>query len=178
MPESNAGTGCPLHLKCTKCIRRSDWRDRPSGTGMRLVRTGEVRKLKYPRGGARMLPWEQHQYRCLACGHVGWTRHVDVLQKPLDVALSKPVTLTELAHQICTHLTRFESDPKINVDTAKNGTGLRCYYHAGAIASGNRVGVTYVSYQGMTFLRRAEAAAYLAWLVAGNVGTHWQMKRE
>lgn len=80
-------------------------------------------------------------------------------------------TIGEIADRIRAHLGRFESDPKINVPS---GNGLHPFYLANAWAAGSRVFVTYVSFQGASSLTKTQAALYLAWLDAGNVGKHWK----
>lgn len=93
MPGTNAGTGRPLTLRCAKC--RLDYvrmRER-SGCGTRLERTGRKRPLSKAQegnGGLRVLLY-QLEYRCLDCGHVGWTRMKDVLIKPLAAQEKKDV---------------------------------------------------------------------------------------
>lgn len=82
---SNGGSGYPNTLRCTKCKTGSDWKRRPSGLGTDLVRTGRTKPLaKSQQGyGNRRALQERVEYRCLDCGHVGWTRMKDVLDKPL-----------------------------------------------------------------------------------------------
>lgn len=83
------GTGVPLTFMCAKC-RKVAWRRTPtqatsSPYGHNVVRTGRVRALSGYAGRnqpPRTLS-QHHEYRCLDCGHVGWSRHVDVLTKPL-----------------------------------------------------------------------------------------------
>jgi hypothetical protein len=86
------------------------------------------------------------------------------------------LSLQELAERINAHLQRFEADAKIN---APRGQRMQTtpYFHAGAGAgaSSRRVQLCYVEYQGQTLLTRAQAARYLAWLDAGNVGKHIQV---
>lgn len=82
------------------------------------------------------------------------------------------MTAKEIATRIGAHLHRFEADPEINKVNKEYGT--RHYYVAGAwAASPGWIGVRYVSYQGSTNLCKREAEKYLAWLDAGNVGTHY-----
>jgi hypothetical protein len=84
--------------------------------------------------------------------------------------------LAVIANRIALHLRSFERNPKINhIDKASRTAR---FFWASAWSTGRRVCVTYVSYQGPTKLTRAEAAAYLAWLDAGNVGTHFEALRE
>lgn len=76
------GPGSPLTFYCAKC-RLSLWKLKyealglekyePHGYGRNIVRTGR-RSLH-----------EQHEYRCLDCGHVGWSRHTDIVRFPLEV---------------------------------------------------------------------------------------------
>lgn len=84
MPGSNAGTGQPIHFKCANCRRprrntliRTSHQAKP---GWKVIRTGSTRSGGRP--GVRMLRIS-HEYECQDCGHVGWTRHKDILIKPL-----------------------------------------------------------------------------------------------
>ena len=88
-----------------------------------------------------------------------------------------------LAEKIDVHLKRFERSAQINpgkrYDKARDRwvpdeMGVRAYYGAHAWGDRHRVGVKYISYQGGSFLSTEEAAIYLAWLDAGNVGRHYQ----
>lgn len=75
------------------------------------------------------------------------------------------------AAAISTHLRRFERDPAINITDPKYK--VRAYYGAFAtFVNRNNIHVQYVSYQGQSRLTLDEALAYLAWLDAGNVGSH------
>ena len=86
-----------------------------------------------------------------------------------------PETLTAIANRINAHLKRFECDKKINLPIESGGMKTLRYFGAGATVSGRYVAIHYLSYQGSTTLNRRDAAAYLAWLDAGNVGTHWML---
>lgn len=91
-------------------------------------------------------------------------------------------TLVEIAQRIAAHLTRFEADkgPR-GVNWWHDGkvNGTRPFFMTGAAKSGRYVGVSYVSYQGPTYLTKAEAARYLAALDAGFVGRHYEaLKRK
>ena len=88
-------------------------------------------------------------------------------------------SLTETGERINAHLKRFEADKEINT-TRKFGLSsmaTHIYYNAWAGRTGRFVGVRYIIYQDGDSLTRAEAERYLAWLDAGNVGTHWQSLR-
>lgn len=86
--------------------------------------------------------------------------------------MAKP-TLRDIATRINAHLKRFEGNKQIN--RLHRSSRTRPYYYAGAwMGLDAWVHVTYVSYQGGSNLRRAEAERYLAWLDAGNIGTHWE----
>lgn len=85
------------------------------------------------------------------------------------------MTLKEIAARINEHLKRFENDPKINERRKIYGT--LPYYYASARQSGRFVYITYVTFQGVSYLNRQQALKYLAWLDAGNVGTHYSMPK-
>jgi hypothetical protein len=88
----------------------------------------------------------------------------------------KKPTLTEIAARIRAHLKRFEADPAINKLDPHYRT--RTYYCVNAYRGGRYVSVSYVNYQGATALERERAERYLAWLDAGNVGTHWECEKQ
>jgi hypothetical protein len=79
----------------------------------------------------------------------------------------------EIAARLDQHLKRMEADPAINVLIMPGKESYRLFWNAGAIALGRYVGVTYIRYQGHRSLTRDQAAAYLAWLDAGNNGRHY-----
>jgi hypothetical protein len=85
--------------------------------------------------------------------------------------------LADIARGIDNHLKRFEADKAINRPSMARG--MCCafclpYYGARAWASGSRIGVCYVSYQGESYLTKAEAILYLDRLDHGFVGKHWK----
>ena len=82
--------------------------------------------------------------------------------------------LSEVAEAISKHLSRFETDSSINTRLGRGGEALRRFYGSGSYASGRFVYVSYISYQGASFLTRVEAEKYLSWLDAGNVGRHYE----
>lgn len=94
--------------------------------------------------------------------------------------MSEP-TLTEIADRINVHLKRFEADRERNLYKWTDRKGVMHtashFYFAWARRAGPRVQVVYVSYQGGTNLTRAAALKYLAWLDAGNYGTHYEAER-
>lgn len=69
----SSGTGCPLILRCSKCKKHRDWRrneyPRLEATGRTKVRG----KVRCPSRKADV----KVEYRCLDCGHVGWSNHSD-----------------------------------------------------------------------------------------------------
>lgn len=79
------GTGVPIAFGCAKCrLSRTGWHlDR--ATISPVFRTGKVRPVPKARrnNGPPRTMREEHQYECKVCGHVGWTRHVDVLKAPM-----------------------------------------------------------------------------------------------
>lgn len=90
----------------------------------------------------------------------------------VKVKLTKTVIARQVADAINAHLVRFETDLKINAPPTNRGT--KPYYHANAWGDRHRVRVRYVLYQNHTVLSIEDAARYLAWLDAGNVGQHYR----
>lgn len=78
---ANNGTGWPLWFACAKC--RKDWTRIYRDRGHAVVRTGRTRPYKGGNRGVRGLN-TFHEYRCTDCGHIGWSRHVDIAKKPLQ----------------------------------------------------------------------------------------------
>ena len=83
--------------------------------------------------------------------------------------------LAEIAKNIDVYLKRFEADKAINLP---NKGGCSPYFHPFVWASGSRIGICYVSYQGNSYLTKAEALLYLARLDRGFVGKHWKALEE
>jgi hypothetical protein len=79
--------------------------------------------------------------------------------------------LAEIAKNIDIYLKRFEADGAINRPSSGHD---HPYYGSCAWASGSRVGIRYVSYQGESHLTKTDALLYLAWLDHGFVGKHWK----
>ena len=82
--------------------------------------------------------------------------------------------IKEIATEINRALTRWERDPALNPADPTYHTKPYCM--ARAFASSNRVFVVYVGYQGSCSLTKAQALAYLEWIRAGNVGSHYDME--
>jgi hypothetical protein len=91
-----------------------------------------------------------------------------------------------IAERITAHLKRMEADPKINLPrTHESATGdsvtTVLFYHAGAGWNGNRVSISYVTYQGSRSLKLDEAELYLEALDAAKEKGikktlyHWQV---
>lgn len=82
------GTGVPITFGCAKCrLSRAPYEGSRSVIAP-VTRTGRTKKLSKPQrtnGPPRTLR-ERHEYRCTQCGHVGWTRHVDILRAPVKAA--------------------------------------------------------------------------------------------
>lgn len=83
---AGAGTGQPGIFACAKCRkewsrirleRRYGWAPKEPGLINRIELTGKIRKVPPGIGGYRVV-FTRYQYRCLDCGHVGWSRHVEV----------------------------------------------------------------------------------------------------
>lgn len=77
--------------------------------------------------------------------------------------------LHELAARITIHLKRMEV-------AQADISPWADYWKPRAWAAGNRVGISYVLHYADQTMTKAEAAAYLAWLDAGNSGKHFAMK--
>jgi len=78
MPGST-GTGYPFTFRCAKCKRLRDWqRPEHEDKGCNVEATGRTRPLAAAQQGyghRRALQYRV-EYRCLDCGHIGWSRHV------------------------------------------------------------------------------------------------------
>lgn len=87
MPGSNAGTGQPLYFQCGKCRLRGGgyWRldtsyarwIRKMGKADRITLTGRTRAAPHGNAFGRSTT-RRREYKCLDCGHVGWSRHSDL----------------------------------------------------------------------------------------------------
>jgi ribosomal protein S27E len=74
-PGTNAGTGQPLTFRCAKCkVGRRWYESSEDRVGCNVEATGKTRGKIRERHWGRMLSYYV-QYRCLDCGHVGWSRH-------------------------------------------------------------------------------------------------------
>ena len=82
------------------------------------------------------------------------------------------MTLIEVAQNITRHLSRMEEGREL----PDNGE-LPVLYKAYAWRAGNRVKIRYKSFWNPSSLTRGEAEGYLAWLDAGNSGTHYDWTR-
>lgn len=84
----SAGPGYPAWCRCVKCrssLRCYLYDSQPMrGTLGRLTPTGRYKQLTQPRGGPRHNTWFAIEYTCGDCGHVGWTRHNDMVRKFRD----------------------------------------------------------------------------------------------
>lgn len=92
--------------------------------------------------------------------------------------MTNKLLLKDIAAKINEYLKRFEADPEINhYDDHRTDRGLRPYFQSGAFANGRYVGLRYISYQGISYVSKADAISYLEWLKAGNVGRHFEALR-
>jgi hypothetical protein len=89
--------------------------------------------------------------------------------------------LTDTALSISRHLQRFANDKSIAEKLWTDGNGqdhaLTLYWGPVCYRAGSRAKVKYVAYQYESSLTKSEAEEYLAWLNAGNIGTHRDVKR-
>jgi len=75
MPGTNAGTGYPLTFRCAKCKSKRHKRS------TNYIATGRVRpisKSRYSRHIGSRQTNRMLEYKCLTCGHVGWSQHSDM----------------------------------------------------------------------------------------------------
>ena len=87
-------------------------------------------------------------------------------------------SLKDIGEAISAHLKRFEADKVINAPRVSH-RGMTPFYNAGTCVTGGWLAIVYISYQGRCrSMRRPAAEAYLAWLDAGNVGTHFKQQRQ
>ena len=73
------GAGHPLTLRCGKCKVGIDHRDHHElqHRGTNLQATGRTKPLRpSDRGTPRSLDYRV-EYRCLDCGYIGWSRHLN-----------------------------------------------------------------------------------------------------
>jgi hypothetical protein len=84
------------------------------------------------------------------------------------------LALTEIGRRIALHLRRLERD-EWNRTELVSGAHLHC---PSAYRGSRYVRVRYRCFQAATSLNRQQATDYLAWLDAGNKGTHFDMNRD
>lgn len=92
MPGKNNGTGCPVSFRCWKCRREAShlklfgfFSDK-RGYYTSVELTG--RETPYASASCRM-DTVNREYRCLDCGHVGWSRHIDLRHAVVAVIKEK-----------------------------------------------------------------------------------------
>jgi DNA-directed RNA polymerase subunit RPC12/RpoP len=74
----SAGPGSPYYFRCARCKTRTSRSD--GKRGMNYVATGNVRpppRRKHHARGIRSAD-QAYEYRCLDCGHTGWSQHSDM----------------------------------------------------------------------------------------------------
>jgi rubredoxin len=84
--------GQPLSFTCAKCRLTREHFERfehSTDIGRRFERTRRTRRQLSQ--GSNMHRWGNvaHEYRCLDCGHVGWSRHPDVARRALAAGAAK-----------------------------------------------------------------------------------------
>lgn len=77
----HVGTGQPITFMCARLRRDVWWENRTQARRdeHQVTRTGRTKGPRHETH-TRMLSY-QVEYRC-SCGHVGWTKHQDVLLRP------------------------------------------------------------------------------------------------
>jgi hypothetical protein len=94
----------------------------------------------------------------------------------MDTKTKTRLPMRQVAERIDAYLRRFEADPKINAPI--EGRTLHPYFGAHAWYPGGAfISVIYISFQGISHIKRADAEEYLAWLDAGNVGKHYALRK-
>lgn len=80
-------TGQPGHFQCSACARRKPWHPDADEDGLygkggftRVELTGKLKPVPLGRGGS-CVSFTRYQYRCLDCDHVGWSRHLKLLEQ-------------------------------------------------------------------------------------------------
>lgn len=86
--------------------------------------------------------------------------------------------MREVAAEINEALKAWEKDPEINAPIEGRGMVTRPFYKPYCGASGTRVFICYVLFQGGISISRSEAETYLAWIREGNFGRHYAALRE
>lgn len=78
MPGTNAGTGHPITFRCSECRKAYPHGVYSSHYGRmnRVKLTGRKRPAGSGRG-YRKSDFSR-EYRCLDCGHTGWSTHIDL----------------------------------------------------------------------------------------------------
>lgn len=72
--------GQPHSFACSKC-RRSFAFKSDNGVGRNWTTTGKTRAQLSSGMNYHRWPDTAYQYRCLDCGHVGWSRHPSVMHR-------------------------------------------------------------------------------------------------
>jgi predicted RNA-binding Zn-ribbon protein involved in translation (DUF1610 family) len=78
MGGKGSGTGSPNFFRCTKC--RSTLRYSEEN-GYDVTLTGRVRAHHPPRSRGTRNAYVKVEYRCNSCGHVGWSSHIDIVER-------------------------------------------------------------------------------------------------
>jgi len=90
--QASFGTGQPMRFLCQVYRRSRPSRREPEHRltywyrhPHECVRTGRERPLNDGAAQGRSMD-RRVEYRCLTCGHVGWSRHVEAARLPLEGA--------------------------------------------------------------------------------------------
>jgi hypothetical protein len=76
VPGTSGGTGYRNFARCSKCARRG-WVEANREKGYALEATGRTRPRRGRLSGGARTTNREIEVRCLDCGHVGWTKHID-----------------------------------------------------------------------------------------------------
>lgn len=88
MSGTNAGTGQPLFFRCSVCrrVRARATRNPHFQTWVRggidnIRLTGRKRSVAHRHNARGRNSEYEREYKCLDCGHTGWSRHTDLERK-------------------------------------------------------------------------------------------------
>lgn len=88
----------------------------------------------------------------------------------------RTMNLNEIAKRIDDHLRRMEADPSIN--KPRTSVSSPSFYKPVAVRCGPKLGISYVCYQHMDKISKADAERYLAALDRGDTRRHYSVLRD
>lgn len=79
MAGTNGGTGQAFSFRCSKC--RKLGKQFSTGYVDKVVLTGRKKDMKHMGNAHGRTDRYAREYRCLDCGHCGFSRHIDLMHK-------------------------------------------------------------------------------------------------